>query len=38
LRRVAAAIKDSLAKKVAGPQPVIAIDRQAETAIHGTFS
>jgi hypothetical protein len=31
-------IKDSLARKVAGPEPVIAIDRLAETAIPGTFS
>jgi hypothetical protein len=38
LRRLTAAIKDSLAKKVAGPEPVIAKDRQAETASHGTFS
>jgi hypothetical protein len=38
LRRVAAAIKDSLAKKVAGLESVIAKDRQAETASHGKFS
>ena len=38
LRRVAAAIKDSLAKQVAVPEPVIAKDCQTETASHRTFS